>query len=254
MLKRHRLARNCLNGLAHLPGGRAWEVTVGVSHLRTGVRALRRSDMNGDGAAKIDTGTLLIVEGLTGELRSGTQVEGAKNKRHPGLAASLFTTALLAVLLVMSLAGADEHRSRADDPTTAGTIVDYAAYRDARGEVQYQGIYAYEVDGNTYFVAASVTLSTRPTIGSKVQISYPADNPQDGVRTDGLEGDMPRILPWAYGAFLLLFGSTLLVNIGLVVVGAMLIVKGRREQGGPTGGGAIKDLLHTYRSARHGDT
>jgi hypothetical protein len=200
------------------------------------------------GAAKMTAGAVLVVEGLFGVIRRNT---GRKKKGAGGLVGGVF--GMLFALVFMAVGWFVRPDPIADERIARGEVLSVSQERGDDGPM-YRPTYGYQVDGLDYQLESSMRSSSRPRIGSEVEISYSAADPNIAHRNDGMEAWFPWVFI-AAGA-LVFFGSALsvLVSVVLTGLGVWLFLQGRADrQSVDASDGFFSDLFSLVRRARQGE-
>lgn len=183
-------------------------------------------------------GAVLVAEGLTGKIRStASSVASLGRRRGTGKQSGGIIGNVIGIVIgvvFMFVSGLVAPAEFQDPVVTDGEVVDVVETRNSEGQRMYRGVYAYEVDGRPHEVESSTAVNSRPTIGSTVEITYEADDPANGRRTDGVEGFFASHGPTLFfGAGLLvalLSAAGLVVSVALIVFGVKLFRDGRADR------------------------
>ena len=146
-----------------------------VTHLTNTMKTNWSEDPAARAAAKQTAGAVLVVEGLTGKIRStsgnvGRRLTGRRPRKSAG---GLFGAIMGLVLGVIFMISASFAASPDDLIEVPGQIVDVIETTNRDGDRTYRAEYSYAVDGQTYTVVSNMTSSSRPAVGTSVTIGYP---------------------------------------------------------------------------------
>jgi len=111
-----------------------------------------------------------------------------QRSRKPGFFGSLV---VLAIGVVFVVAGQYVHRSYSPYPggiTTTGTVTDVHAGRGNGGRTMYAAVYTFTTaDGNTVSFEDPASSGSRPSLGTRVTVSYEAASPELARRVPGFD-------------------------------------------------------------------
>lgn len=197
------------------------------------------------GAAKMAAGVVLVAEGLFGVLSNRVR----RNNKKGGLFAGIMGVVIGIVFMVVGSFMTPTVPE--DEQVTTGSVIEVEEGRNSEGETRFSPVYGYEVDGQPYTLHSSVSSSSRPTVGSEVEIGYSAANPENARRIGGIEGNFHRIFFWA-GVFVAVTSLFhVLLSLLLVGFGIYLFSTGRKDRAaaGEESEGFFKDLFSLARNA-----
>lgn len=130
----------------------------------------------------------------------------SKRNYGPGVLVWLWISAMDVVFLAGGLYVHRAHTPYPDGLSAQGSVTDVVVSKSSKGGKQYNAVYTFTTaDGRTVSFNDTGSTGGPPDIGTRVDISYPADSPEQARRVSGFD--------WG-GWFFVLVGSLILV-IGL---------------------------------------
>lgn len=215
-----------------------------LQHFFNTIKTNWSDDPAARGAAKMTAGAVLFAEGMFGTIRS------VGSKGSGGLIGGLVGIVAGGVFIVMSQWMTPGFE---DQVLTEGQIVDMReGYSD--GRVNYSPVYAFTAADREYEFTSSISSSSRPVLGERVQIAYSVSDPRNAYRADGIDGNFHNIFFGAGVLIVVLSVLSVLISIALIAFGIWLFLQGRndRRSAGATQG-FFTDLFSLASKARQGE-